>query len=132
MNIKSVLEGRKRQVSSIRLFDKVDDTIRFFSNTNCKAAVVLDDKQSLCGIVTEHDLVHCLGERGNAAADDTIDDIMSLDLVVCTPETAIREAIKLMSQHKIHHLPVVSEAGHLVGFVDMMEVMVKYIDSMPD
>lgn len=128
--IQGIIESRKREVATVKLSDKVSDTVRFFSEKKCKAAVVVDGKQTLCGIVTEHDLVRCLGGRGKGASGDIIDNIMSLDLVVCTPESTVFEAMGLMSQHKIHHLPVVNKTGSLVGFVDIMEVMMNYIDPM--
>ena len=127
MNIQSILDSRKGDIAKIFLTDKVDDTINFFSKIKCKAAIAVDEKQQLCGVVSEHDLVSCLGEFGESAKNATVEEILSLDLIVCTPETTIEDAIKLMSENKMHHLPVVSEAGHLAGFVSVMEVMTNYI-----
>jgi CBS-domain-containing membrane protein len=36
--------------------------------------------------------------------------------------------MKLMSDNKVHHLPVVDESGHMSGFVGMMELMLSYIE----
>lgn len=129
MNIQQVVENRKRDVPKISLTDNVHETVRLFSRNSYKAAVVVDENQALCGIVTEHDLVRCLGDDGEQAKRSKVEDIMTLDLVVCTPSTSVQEAMRLMSEHKVHHLPVVDESGHMRGFVSMMEVMVSFVES---
>ena len=129
MNINHVVEKRKRDIPKISISDDVHQTVRLFSQNAYKAAVVVDEGQSLCGIVTEHDLVRCLGEDGEKAKKSRIEDIMSLELVVCTPETSVQDALKLMSDNKVHHFPIVDESGHMQGFVSMMEVMVSFVES---
>ena len=129
MNIGQVVEKRKRDVPQISIYDNVHETVRLFSRNGYKAAVVVDENKALCGVVTEHDLVRCLGEDGELAKKSKIEDIMSLDMVVCTPQTSIQEAMKLMSDNNVHHLPIVDESGHMRGFVSMMEVMVSFVES---
>lgn len=129
MNIQHVVEKRKQEVPKIALEDNVLETVRLFSRNAYKAAVVVDEHQALCGIVTEHDLVRSLGKDGEEGKRSRIQDIMSLDLIVCTPQTSVQEAMKLMSDNLVHHLPIVDESGHMRGFVSMMEVMVSFVES---
>lgn len=130
MNIGQVVEKRKRDIPKITLSDNVHETVRLFSRHSYKAAVVVDEGQVLCGIVTEHDLVRSLGDYGQQAKKASIEDIMSLDVIVCTPGTSIQDAMRLMSENKVHHLPIVDESGHMRGFVSLMEVMVSYVESI--
>jgi CBS domain-containing membrane protein len=55
-----------------------------------------------------------------------ISDIMTprRSLVIITPTATIDEARRTMSAHAIRHLPVVDEAGTLVGLVSQTDVLV--------
>lgn len=44
-------------------------------------------------------------------------DVMTKDVVTATPETSIEEAVRLMLQHGVSGLPVVDDAGAVVGIV---------------
>jgi acetoin utilization protein AcuB len=42
---------------------------------------------------------------------------MSSDVVTIRPERTVRDALELMTDHRIRHLPVVDEEGRLVGML---------------
>lgn len=46
-----------------------------------------------------------------------VKDRMSVNTVTALPETTHKQAVELMREHKIHHLPIVDRAGRLVGIV---------------
>jgi CBS domain-containing protein len=53
----------------------------------------------------------------------TLDTIMSTDLVTIRPDENLAAARALMHDKRIHHLPVVDEAGDLVGLVTLTNVL---------
>ncbi len=53
----------------------------------------------------------------------TIDAIMTTDLVTVKPSSTLAEARTLMHDRRIHHLPVVDDAGDLVGLVTLTNVL---------
>lgn len=127
-NIRSVIDARKHSVQKVQMDARVEETIRMFSKTGCKAAVVVDSHGSLCGIVTEHDIVRYCGEKGRISALDKVEDIMSLDLIVVTETSEIKEAAMIMVDNNVHYLPVVNEPGHLMGFVSLMDIMMSFLE----
>lgn len=44
-------------------------------------------------------------------------DVMTTDPLRVSPDTGLREAARLMVRHRVSGLPVVDEAGHLVGIL---------------
>lgn len=50
-------------------------------------------------------------------------DIMSRDVIMVTPRTSQRDARRLLREHDIKALPVVSEDRHLVGIVTQTDLM---------
>lgn len=53
----------------------------------------------------------------------SIDAIMSTDLITLPPTATLAEARTVMHSNRIHHLPVVSDQGELVGLVTLTDVL---------
>lgn len=49
----------------------------------------------------------------------TASSIMSDDLVTVTADTAVADALMIMSQHRVHNLPVVDDDGNFVGLLSL-------------
>lgn len=75
------------------------------------------------GIVTDRDLVLELMAEGLDPAVFTAGDIMSVDLVIASPEMDAMDAVQLMKTHRLRRLVMVDEAGRLVGIVTMEDVL---------
>ena len=71
--------------------------------------LVVDADGTLCGIVTDRDIV----VRGLAEAKDPVStrigDICTETLVTVPPEATVEQAIKLMRERAIRRIPVVKE-----------------------
>lgn len=89
------------------------------------ALVVVDanDKTRPVGIVTDRDLVLELMAEGLDPAVFTTGDIMSVDLVLATPEMDVMDAVQLMRTHGLRRLVLTDAAGALVGIVTMEDVL---------
>ena len=75
------------------------------------------------GIVTDRDLVLELMAESLDPAVFTAGDIMTVDLVVASPDMDAMDAIELMKTHRLRRLVMVDEAGRLVGIVTMEDVL---------
>lgn len=53
----------------------------------------------------------------------TLDAIMTTDLITVTPTATLADARALMQEHRIHHIPVVSEDNSLIGLVTLTNVL---------
>jgi signal-transduction protein with cAMP-binding, CBS, and nucleotidyltransferase domain len=81
--------------------------------------VVKDDK--LVGIVTAEDIVARVSAVGKST-DDLVDDVITTQIIDIAPDADIYEAMQLMKEHDILHLPV-REHGKLVGFLTFKDVL---------
>jgi len=69
----------------------------------------------LVGLVTHRDLLRCLsGPQGGSCRAG---DIMVKQLLTILPDTPLRDAVRMMRQHKYGCLPVVNEKHGLVGIL---------------
>lgn len=89
------------------------------------ALVVVDtqEKSRPVGIVTDRDLVLELMAEGLEPAIFTAGDIMSVDLVLATPNMDAMEAVELMKKHRLRRLVITDDAGRLVGIATMEDVL---------
>lgn len=88
------------------------------------ALVVIEagEKNRPVGIVTDRDLVLELMAEGLDPTVFTAGDIMSVDLVLATPDMDAMDAVQLMKTHRLRRLVIV-DAGRLVGIVTMEDVL---------
>lgn len=89
------------------------------------ALVVVDatEKTRPIGIVTDRDLVLELMAEGLDPAVFTAGDIMSVDLVLATPDMDAMQAVELMKTHRLRRLVITDDAGGLMGIVTMEDVL---------
>ena len=77
---------------------------------------------AFAGIVSERDVVRRLHADGDAVLDSPVRDIMTTDVVHCTPAEAVDKVASLMTERRIRHLPVV-DGARLVGVVSIGDVV---------
>lgn len=53
----------------------------------------------------------------------TVADVMSRDLITVKPQTPIKEAIKILAEQRISGLPVVDDAGKLMGVISETDLL---------
>ena len=89
------------------------------------ALVVIDavEKSRPVGIVTDRDLVLELMAEGLDPAVFTAGDIMSVDLVLASPDMDALDAVQLMNAHQLRRLVIADNAGRLVCIVTMEDVL---------
>jgi CBS domain-containing protein len=91
--------------------------------TECAiGALLVMDRGSLAGIVTERDIVKVLAADTNQCKDVKIKDVMSTNLLVVKPGDDLDYVMAIMIQNNIRHTPVMEESG-LVGLLSMRDVV---------
>lgn len=79
-------------------------------------------EQDLLGIITEEDIVERVVAEGLDPETVNAESIMTEELITTAPQKDIVEALALMRDHDVRHLPVLSE-GLLVGFLTAKDVL---------
>ena len=81
---------------------------------------VLDDNDVLIGIVSEKDLLR-------ASSDDSVEEVMTIDVVTVTEYTALEEAARIMADQKISSLPVM-RGMRLVGIITETDLFKVFLE----
>lgn len=92
---------------------------------DCGSIPVLDDAGAIVGIATDRDMLIALGTRNQRPADLTIAEVMRSPVVTCGPGDDVALALSTMRDRKIRRLPVVDNAGTLVGILAMNDLVLQ-------
>ena len=87
------------------------------------AVPILDDSYLLSGIVSERDIVRKLVKNGRDSDLVTAKDIMTKQIITVKKNTTLVEAVKLMKDNNIRHLPIIDEDKKLVNFISQRDIM---------
>jgi CBS-domain-containing membrane protein len=118
MKIKDRVEFKsKPPVLSFAATDKVIDAVRAMSEKNYGASVVVDPDNRPVGIVTERDFMRRLLAKGLDANTTPLSDIMTRDLKLASTEDAVVDWLRIMSNERFRHLPVIDDQGKLINLM---------------
>jgi acetoin utilization protein AcuB len=104
-----VVERMSRPVVTIAGKTTVDEALAIMDERKMRHLPALDTQEAVVGIVSEKDLL-------KADKAQTVDKIMTRDVITVTEYTAIEEAARIMADHKISSLPVL-RGERLVGII---------------
>ena len=120
-HISEILRGKQTDVLKIDASATVFDAIKKIVEQNVGSILVTRDGD-VVGIMTERDYLRKIAIFGRTSHDTLVGEIMSSPLMYVTPETAIEEAMAIMTDRRIRHLPVV-EDDEVVGIVSIGDVV---------
>lgn len=129
MQISDVLRIKGSKVVTVRPDSDVRSLVAVLTEKRIGAAVVSGDGRSVDGIVSERDVVRVLAEHGAAVLAEPVSAICTAEVHVVRPDTHVEELMRLMTDRRIRHVPVV-EDGVLCGIVSIGDVVKNRIDEL--
>lgn len=121
MRIADILRRKGAEVHTVHPSTSVADLLAMLARRNVGALVVVEE-QTVCGIVSERDVVRRMSERGRQLLDCLTSEIMTVTVVGCTPDDLVDDVMRMMTEHHFRHVPVVVE-GRLVGIVSIGDMV---------
>jgi CBS domain-containing protein len=85
-------------------------------------SLLVEEKGKIVGIVTEQDMVRKAMAKLLEPAKTPVEQIMETDLFTISPDKDLYDALKLMSESNIRHLPVIDK-GKFVGFLTIKDIL---------
>jgi len=129
MTVRTILSLKGRDVATILPQATLADAARLLSEKRIGAVVVTGPGQTVAGILSERDIVRALSKHGAGALAQTVESVMTREVVTCTPEETIPELMQRMTAGRFRHVPVV-EHGRLSGIVSVGDVVKHRLEEM--
>jgi CBS domain-containing protein len=130
MNIESILAVKGREVRTIRSEATVAEAVRRMRAETVGSLVVSDDDLRIHGIVSDRGIMNAIADRGVAAMNERIGDMMTKEVFTCLPEDRVSAIMGLMTQRRIRHIPVVDRQGQLCGIISIGDVVKHRLDEI--
>jgi CBS domain-containing protein len=131
MTIAALLQGRdENSIISVSPDMSVNDVLSLLADKRIGAVPVIRDEQ-VVGIMSERDMIYGIRREGPAFLDRPVREAMTKAVITATSNTSPLEALAMMTQRRIRHLPVVDD-GVLVGFVsigDLVKARIERIEN---
>ncbi len=121
VKIRSILEAKGGEIFALSPLDTVYEAIALMNEKRVGALLVMDEGK-LVGIVSERDYARKVILKGRSSKDTPIADIMSSPVIIVSPEATVEECMRIMTEQRIRHLPVV-EKDRVVGVVSIGDLV---------
>lgn len=122
MTIDQILKDKGFAIISVKAGETLAAAARTLDGKRIGAVVALDDGGDIIGVLSERDIVRHVARQGAAALDLNVGDAMTRDVIKVETTTKIDDALQLMTDRRIRHLPVTTD-GKLVGVVSIGDLV---------
>jgi len=120
--LKQLLAEKTRQLAVVAPGDSVFHALSVMSANDVGALLVLDGEQ-LVGIFSERDYARKIILQGKTSKETLVSEIMSDKVAYVTPSVSLDECMALMTDKHFRHLPVLDDAGNVLGIISIGDLV---------
>ena len=131
--VKDLLEGKSGTVWSISPKAKVYDALKLMSEKEIGALMVMDEKGSVRGIISERDYARKVILLGKSSKETMVEEIMTPEekMFCIKPASTVEECMVVMTGKHIRHLPI-CEGGKFIGVISIGDVIKSLLTEKQD
>ncbi|HLJ15362.1 MAG TPA: CBS domain-containing protein [Bryobacteraceae bacterium] len=119
--VRSILHNKPREIFSINPDASVFEALETMADRGIGALLVLSGGR-LIGILSERDYARKVILKGKSSRATRVADIMTSPATIVTPDRTVDECMRLMTENRIRHLPVV-ENDWIFGVVSIGDLV---------
>ncbi len=116
-SIREILQTKGSQVWSIGTSATALQAALLMNEHKIGALVVIDQGR-VAGMFTERDVLRLVAER-REPGQTSVGEMMTTEVVCCSPATSVDEAKSAMKNRRVRHLPVVGDDEQLLGVISI-------------
>ncbi|HMF76389.1 MAG TPA: CBS domain-containing protein [Bryobacteraceae bacterium] len=128
--VSMLLREKGSDVFSLPSGASVYSAIELMADKHVGALLVIDDG-ALVGIISERDYARKIVLQGKSSKDSFVREIMTPSPITIRCDTSVEQAMRVMTDNHIRHLPVVDSAGHVAGILSIGD-LVNWIVTIQD
>jgi CBS domain-containing protein len=104
--------------------DNLAQVVERMWDANCGIVPVVDDTGRVLAVITDRDICVAAATRGLAPGDIRAEDMQRKPVVSCRPDDTVKDALRLMAEHRVRRLPVTSDKGILHGIISLDDIAI--------
>ena len=122
MKLAELIKGKQKEIVKIRDDSKIATAASTMTAAKIGALLVENSAGEIVGILSERDIVRGMSPHGADLHDVDVSELMTRNLIRCSPNDTVNEAMAMMTDRRIRHLPVF-EGEELVGFISIGDLV---------
>lgn len=122
MIIEQILNDKGREVVTLRASNTLREAARLLDERRIGAIVAMEADGLIVGVLSERDIVRQVARNGAGGLDMDVGSAMTRAVITIEAEAPIDEALQLMTDRRIRHLPVVRHE-RLTGVVSIGDLV---------
>jgi CBS domain-containing protein len=123
MRVADILKGKgSTAVMTVRPTETIGGLAQRLRLGGVGSMIVSHDGHSLDGIISERDIAYALPAHAGHLHTLPVSELMTKTVITCTPDHTIAEVAKMMTVHRIRHLPV-TQGDRLIGVISIGDVL---------
>ncbi len=122
MKVSDILAEKNRKLIAIAPETRIRRAVTIMAAEHVGALVIENLDGRLLGVVSEHGVVDGLARHGGHLLEMSVHEIMVADGPTVSPDDSVVVAMRLMTERRARHLPVVAGAA-LVGLISVGDVL---------
>lgn len=119
--VSDILNQKGSTVWSVSPETTVFEAIRMMADKNV-GALLVTDRDRLVGIISERDYTRKVILKGKSSKQTSVKEILTGDVIHVAPGHSVEECLRLMTDHRIRHLPVLDQE-RIVGVVSIGDLV---------
>ena len=119
--LEQVLQRKGGGIWSIAPDATVYDALAMMADREVGALLVMQDGR-LVGIISERDYARKVILQGLSSRETHVREIMTGSPVTVTPENTVEDCMRVMTHHRVRHLPVV-DAERVLGVISIGDMV---------
>ena len=119
--IRHILQIKGNDVWSTTPRTTVYDALRMMADKNVGALLVMEG-ENVVGIFSERDYARKVILQGRSSKETLVSEIMTSKLITIHPDQTVEEAMEIMTNKRVRHLPVM-EDDRLMGMISIGDVL---------
>jgi CBS domain-containing protein len=128
--ISEILKTKGSQVWSLGPEATVYEAIAVMAEKRIGALLVMAQGK-LAGIVSERDYARKVILKGHSSRETRVEEIMTSRVLTVTPQHTVAECMKIMTESRIRHLPVL-EGENLAGVISIGDIVNAIMSAQAD
>ncbi len=120
-NIHDILQLKGTTVWTIRPDATVFEAIQLMADKNI-GAVLVTDREKLIGIISERDYTRKVALKGKSSKELKVREILTEKMIHVSPQHTIEECLRLMTDHRVRHLPVL-DGDKIAGVISIGDLV---------
>jgi len=126
MKVRSVTKNKGKPVITLSPGDSLDQAVGLMMEHSI-GSILIVESGDLVGILSERDLLRVLHQKQAMWTPISVKDAMTPKPITCDPDDSLEEAMNLMVDNNIRHLPMTYK-GKLEGMLSITDIVEKLLE----